>query len=87
MSPPQQQQQQPPADPSSRAGAAAGDDDEEDPFITRIKNSGCFPQHEALQDCYFDKKDWRACKDEMKAFRACFAKNNAAQQQQQQHHQ
>ncbi|EGF77445.1 hypothetical protein BATDEDRAFT_14151, partial [Batrachochytrium dendrobatidis JAM81] len=47
---------------------------------TRIKQSGCFPQHEALQDCYFDKKDWRQCKTAMSDFRACFAKHNSHQQ-------
>ncbi|KAI8822574.1 uncharacterized protein EV422DRAFT_488697, partial [Fimicolochytrium jonesii] len=52
------------------------EDEEEDPYITRIKNSGCFPQHEALQDCHFAKKDWRKCKDEMLAFRQCFERNS-----------
>jgi cytochrome c oxidase assembly factor 4 len=49
------------------------DDDEEDPWITRIKKSGCYDQHVALQDCYYDTKDWRACREEMNLFRVCFA--------------
>ncbi|KAI8921941.1 hypothetical protein DFJ77DRAFT_413641, partial [Powellomyces hirtus] len=51
------------------------EEEDEDPYITRIKKSGCFAQHEALQDCHFEKKDWRACKDEMTAFRKCFMRN------------
>ncbi|KAI9101356.1 hypothetical protein DFS34DRAFT_578272 [Phlyctochytrium arcticum] len=49
-------------------------DTDEDPYITRIKKSGCFKEHEALQDCHFEKKDWRKCRDEMMAFRECFDK-------------
>ncbi|EPE07204.1 chch domain-containing protein [Ophiostoma piceae UAMH 11346] len=30
----------------------------------------------ALTDCYYEKKDWRACKDEMEKFRACWKANN-----------
>ncbi|KAJ3035851.1 hypothetical protein HK097_004002 [Rhizophlyctis rosea] len=54
--------------------------DEDDPYVARIKRSGCFNQHEALQDCYYVKRDWRACKEEMQAFRACFAKKQQEQQ-------
>ncbi|EXJ58163.1 hypothetical protein A1O7_05588 [Cladophialophora yegresii CBS 114405] len=25
-----------------------------------------------MNDCYYDKKDWRACKAEMEAFRQCW---------------
>ena len=55
------------------------DNEEEDPYITRIKNSGCFPQHEQLQDCYYDKKDWRLCINEMKEFKSCFKRYNSHQ--------
>ncbi|KAJ3017713.1 hypothetical protein HKX48_003405 [Thoreauomyces humboldtii] len=63
-----------PTPPSASTSQTLGDDEEEeeDPYITRIKRSGCFPQHEALQDCHFEKKDWRACKAEMTAFRKCY---------------
>ncbi|KXN74798.1 hypothetical protein CONCODRAFT_76678, partial [Conidiobolus coronatus NRRL 28638] len=49
-------------------------DDEEDEFDLRIKRTGCYDNHIKLQDCYFDKKDWRLCKEEMKAFKACMDK-------------
>lgn len=47
--------------------------DPEDPYLARIRASGCFPEHEGLQNCYLDKKDWRACREEMAKFKACFA--------------
>ncbi|RCI16390.1 hypothetical protein L249_2603 [Ophiocordyceps polyrhachis-furcata BCC 54312] len=28
-----------------------------------------------LTDCYFDKKDWRACTAEMEQFRQCWRRN------------
>jgi cytochrome c oxidase assembly factor 4 len=61
--------------PKPRSPQQNTPDDEEDPYITRIKKSGCFKEHEALQDCYYEKKDWRSCREEMIAFRACFAKH------------
>jgi len=48
---------------------------EEDPYIARIKRSGCFVQHEILQDCYFAKNDWRECRKEMMEFKKCFSSN------------
>ncbi|KAI8631154.1 hypothetical protein F5Y19DRAFT_473553 [Xylariaceae sp. FL1651] len=29
-----------------------------------------------LTDCYFERKDWRACKKEMEIFRACWKRHN-----------
>ena len=52
-------------------------EDEEDPFITRIKASGCFKEHETLQDCYDRTKDWRLCKEEMLRFKECFRKHQS----------
>ena len=48
---------------------------EEDPYIARIKRSGCYDQHEKLQECYYEKKDWRQCREEMQKFRECFSLN------------
>ncbi|XP_065059761.1 cytochrome c oxidase assembly factor 4 homolog, mitochondrial-like [Rhopilema esculentum] len=55
----------------SEASSIEDNEDEEDPFETRIGGSGCSKYHYALQDCYFEKKDWRLCKEEMKRFRKC----------------
>ncbi|KAI8899261.1 hypothetical protein BC833DRAFT_586535 [Globomyces pollinis-pini] len=53
--------------------------DDEDPYITRIRKSGCFKEHEKLQDCHYDTKDFRKCKLEMKRFKECFEKHNQQQ--------
>ena len=55
---------------NANANANANDEDG-DPYITRIKNTGCFNQHELLQDCFWVKKDWRKCKNEMEQFKKC----------------
>lgn len=52
-----------------------GNPDDDDPYIARIKRSGCFSHHEKLQDCYFEKKDWRECRKEMMEFKQCFLTN------------
>ncbi|KAI8329589.1 hypothetical protein BD560DRAFT_293556, partial [Blakeslea trispora] len=50
--------------------------EEEDPYNARIEKTGCYKENEALQLCFYDKKDWRLCQEEMKAFRACFTRNS-----------
>lgn len=40
-------------------------DDELDEWDARIQRGGCMQEHLKLQDCYFDTKDWRKCKDEV----------------------
>ena len=47
------------------------EDMEEDPFDTMLQRSGCSEFHFKLQDCMFEKKDWRACQEEVKQFKAC----------------
>ena len=51
-------------------------DDVRDPFDDGIRNSGCQTQHEQLQECYQKFHDWRKCKEEMDAFKRCFADPN-----------
>ncbi|KAJ5915234.1 Mitochondrial genome maintenance protein [Penicillium verhagenii] len=48
------------------------DDDEPDEWDKRIFSTGCHTEQDKMNDCYFAKKDWRACKDEMEAFRECW---------------
>ncbi|RMZ19159.1 hypothetical protein D0859_16851 [Hortaea werneckii] len=38
----------------------------------RIFSTGCSDENAKLNDCFFEKKDWRACKDEMEAFKQCW---------------
>ncbi|KAK4893868.1 hypothetical protein LTR27_007894 [Elasticomyces elasticus] len=63
------------------------DDNEPDEWDKRIFSTGCagdYPvsqrppnadgtdENTTLNDCFFEKKDWRACKDEMEAFKQCW---------------
>ncbi|KAL8861476.1 MAG: hypothetical protein Q9178_002000 [Gyalolechia marmorata] len=41
-----------------------GEDEEKDEWDQRIFSTGCSNEQSKMNDCYFDKKDWRACKDE-----------------------
>ncbi|KAF9915567.1 hypothetical protein BX616_005855 [Lobosporangium transversale] len=72
-------------DRANRSGAKKekeGDKDEgeeEDEYEKRIKRTGCSTENEALQLCYAEKHDWRACKDAMNAFRECWKRNGNVQ--------
>ncbi len=46
-------------------------DDDEDPIITKLNKIGCLEKHYAVQDCYFETKDWRKCSKEVKEFQEC----------------
>ena len=46
-------------------------DDQEDPVIKNLTKKGCLEKHYAVQDCYFDTKDWRKCTKEVNEFKDC----------------
>ncbi|KAM0799973.1 hypothetical protein BDR22DRAFT_853578 [Usnea florida] len=48
------------------------EDDEPDEWDKRIFSTGCSTEQTKMNDCYFDKKDWRICGKEMEAFRECW---------------
>ncbi|KAF9425771.1 hypothetical protein BGZ94_007234 [Podila epigama] len=50
-------------------------EEEEDEYEKRIERTGCAAENEALQNCYSETHDWRACKDAMNAFRECWKRN------------
>lgn len=50
------------------------DEDEPDDWDKRISNTGCAGENTQLNDCFFEKKDWRLCKREMEEFKACWTK-------------
>ncbi|KAJ4412180.1 hypothetical protein N0V91_000648 [Didymella pomorum] len=50
-------------------------DDEPDDWDKRIFSTGCADENAKLTDCYYEKKDWRACKAEMEIFRRCWQKH------------
>ncbi|KAF8867359.1 hypothetical protein BDZ45DRAFT_667322 [Acephala macrosclerotiorum] len=56
----------------AKAAAAAEDDDEPDDWDKRIFSTGCSVENAKMTDCYFEKKDWRLCKDELETFRKCW---------------
>ena len=60
-------------DPPSKTSADNNNDDE-DHVTAAIRKTGCIEFHEKLQECYFDKKDWRQCAKEMQEFRQCMQK-------------
>ncbi|CAK7243211.1 MAG: hypothetical protein STHCBS139747_004722 [Sporothrix thermara] len=61
---------------NAAASAAADDDDEPDEWDKRIFSTGCADENAKLTDCYYEKRDWRACKNEMEKFRECWKAHN-----------
>ncbi|KAK3342712.1 hypothetical protein B0H65DRAFT_227195 [Neurospora tetraspora] len=57
---------------SAAAAAASQQDDEPDEWDKRIFSTGCADENAKLTDCYYEKKDWRLCKNEMERFRQCW---------------
>lgn len=60
---------------SSKQGTETGgveSDDEPDEWDKRIFSTGCSAEQTQMNDCYFDKKDWRICRKEMEIFRECW---------------
>ncbi len=55
--------------------AAAEDEDDEDPWVQRIRLTGCAAENERLLDCHAASKDWRVCRPEMAAFRECMERH------------
>ncbi|PVH83204.1 hypothetical protein DL98DRAFT_365358, partial [Cadophora sp. DSE1049] len=70
----------------SKAAAAVEDGDEPDEWDMRIFSTGCAgessfihtgsdintAENTKMTDCYWEKKDWRLCKDEMENFKKCW---------------
>ena len=46
-------------------------EEEKDSFELALEKSGCAKHHYALQDCYFEHRDWRKCKKEMEELKKC----------------
>ena len=51
-------------------------EEEIDQFEVVVDRSGCREQHESLQICFVDSKDWRKCENEMKLFKECMDSMN-----------
>ncbi|KAG0021661.1 hypothetical protein BGZ82_011276 [Podila clonocystis] len=63
------------ANSTSSSAEVEDDEDDEDEYDKRIAKTGCSAENEALQMCYAETHDWRACKDAMQAFRDCWKRN------------
>jgi cytochrome c oxidase assembly factor 4 len=50
------------------------EEEEDDPWDKRIKDTGCFEENTRLLICKADKRDWRLCREELEAFRRCYAR-------------
>ena len=46
-------------------------EEEKDVYECALEKSGCSKFHFALQDCYYEHKDWRKCKKEMADLKKC----------------
>ncbi|WBW75119.1 cytochrome c oxidase assembly protein Coa4 [Schizosaccharomyces osmophilus] len=57
---------------SPDANANSPKDDEKDTWDTALEKGGCVEEHLRLNDCYWDKHDWRKCSKEMEEFRKCW---------------
>lgn len=44
---------------------AVNEDDEPDEWDKRIFSTGCSVENAKMTDCYYNTKDWRACKKEV----------------------
>ncbi|KAG9527613.1 hypothetical protein KCU93_g4973, partial [Aureobasidium melanogenum] len=61
-------------DPKQNTASAVVGDDEPDDWDKRIFSTGCSVENTRLNDCFFEKKDWRQCKTEMEEFKQCWKK-------------
>ena len=51
-------------------------EEEKDAYEVALEKSGCSQFHYALQDCYFEHRDWRKCQKEMADFKKCTEEQN-----------
>ncbi|EHL03132.1 putative Cytochrome oxidase assembly factor 4 [Glarea lozoyensis 74030] len=47
-------------------------DDEPDDWDKRIFSTGCAEENTKMNDCFYEKKDWRVCKNELENFKQCW---------------
>ncbi|KAG9230556.1 hypothetical protein BJ875DRAFT_151553 [Amylocarpus encephaloides] len=50
---------------ASQQPHAVEDDDEPDDWDKRIFSTGCAAENTKMNDCFYEKKDWRLCKNEV----------------------
>jgi len=60
--------------PDVRSTPSLSAEEEPDDWDKRIYSTGCANENTKLNDCFFEKKDWRLCKKEMEGFKNCWKK-------------
>ncbi|KAF9166970.1 hypothetical protein DFQ27_003527 [Actinomortierella ambigua] len=65
--------------PPKKSTSGEEDEEEEDEYDARIERTGCKAENDALQECYMEKHDWRACQDALVAFKECWKRNGNVQ--------
>ena len=51
-------------------------EEDDDPVERHLRKVGCLDLHYKVQECMVDHKDWRVCKPQVNAFKACMAQAN-----------
>jgi cytochrome c oxidase assembly factor 4 len=51
------------------------DENQAETIVEKLTKIGCLKEHYQVQDCFFEKKDWRQCQTEIKEFKNCLDKN------------
>lgn len=51
------------------------DENQTETVVDKLTKIGCLNEHYKVQDCFFEKKDWRKCQVEVKEFKACLDRN------------
>lgn len=47
---------------------------EKETIVEKLTRIGCIEEHYKVQDCYYENRDWRKCKNEVEVFRNCLQK-------------
>ncbi|NWR43254.1 COA4 factor, partial [Regulus satrapa] len=64
---------------AERGSAEEEEEEEEDPLDAVIARSGCLEQHRRVQECMAERRDWRHCQQQLRAFGACMARRQQPQ--------
>ncbi|KTW30793.1 hypothetical protein T552_00505 [Pneumocystis carinii B80] len=48
------------------------DEYDDDPWIKIVQSGKCVEEAQQVQECYFDKRDWRLCAEVLNRFRQCW---------------
>ncbi|KAK6543242.1 hypothetical protein TWF694_000009 [Orbilia ellipsospora] len=51
-------------------------EDDSNEWEMRIDKTGCSKEHEKLQSCFDNTRDWRVCQKELRDFKDCWSKRN-----------